>query len=73
MLFYRRETGLGSALLEGDGGRKAMFSSLTHQRAGRISAMSTGGHRPKDINSRIQIVEYNTQGDNTMPEIITIC
>lgn len=74
MLFYRREIGLGSALLEQDRGRKPMFSSLTHTKGqGGLSAMSTGGHRPKDINSRIKIVEYNTREDNTMPETITIC
>lgn len=47
---------------------------LSHTKGqGGLSAMSTGGHRPKDINSRIKIVEYNTRGDNTMPETITIC
>jgi len=57
--------------LDGDG-RKAMFSSLTHQRAGMISAMSTGGQRPKDKLKNKKMVDYNTQDDNKMPETITM-
>jgi len=49
-----------------------MFSSLTHQRAGMISAMSTGGQRPKDKLKNKKMVEYNTQDDNTMPETKTM-
>ncbi len=42
-----RETGLGSVLLEVDGGKLSF--PVSQQRAERISATSTQGHRLNDI------------------------
>lgn len=53
MLFYIRETGLGSVLLEVDGVGKLGFP-VSQQRAERISATSTQGHRLNDIHPHEQ-------------------